>query len=327
MVRKNSEKLNFSCLLFAAGYLFAAGCLFLSGCKSSPKPEAFYSDRADSFAFMAPGADIYFNADVASARPILDRLFLGNMSGGEISEFLDMTDSVTAALYSTGPRRFLAAASGRYPSRRGGMFFSTNRDWSKTKSASGINYWHSEKSSLSVYLGASRAYISDADPFAAAPGAERPAGLASLREGAVLSGWMENPGGALDRIISALGIPLRIPAEKLVFGVYRQPAAGTEESAAENPDAALYRATLRLETASGSQAAAIARIFATARLAMAFIDLSAMEGGADFASLVGVFLSRAPEQDGRTLILNTGSMDGRDLALLFNTLSVYSQGS
>jgi hypothetical protein len=315
-------------------FFAAALCALFVACASSPKPETFYADRGDSFALMAPGADIYLNADADAARPILDRLSLGGFGSGEISQFLDMTNSITAALYSSGPRRFLAAASGRYPSGRSGIFFSTSKDWVKAKSVSGITYWHSDKSALSVYLNASRAYVSDADPFVSAPGAESPAALTDLREKAALSGWMDRPGTALNRIIAALGIPLQIPADRLVFGVYRaetigdsggvpDPQNSTGAKSAGN-DTGSYRAVLRLETQSETQAAALARIFAMAQIASAFVDFSAMEFGTDMASLAGVFLFNVPEKDGSALILKTGVMNGRDIALLFNTLSVYS---
>jgi hypothetical protein len=335
MVCKNSKKLirpDGGC--FPAFFPVIAVCVTavcVLACASSPKPETFYADRGDNFAFMAPNADIYLNADVSAARPILDRLSLGGLGGGEISQFLDMTHSITAALYSSGPRRFLAASGGRYPSARGGIFFSTSKDWAKTKSASGINYWHSDKSALSVYLGPSTAYVSDGDPFVSAPGAESPPGLADLGAGAVLSGWMDKPGPPLSRIIAALGVPLQIPADRLVFGVY--PAENAVElsggtSAKTSAEDGSYRATLRLETQSETQAAALARIFTMAKRASAFIDFSAMAGGdladANLASLAGVFLSNVPEQNGSVLTLKTGIMNGRDIALLFNTLSVYS---
>ena len=328
MVCKNSKKLSrpprIPAFFTAAVCAILAACVLFTACASSPKPETFYADRRDSFALMAPGADIYLSADVEAARPILDRLSFGGFGGGEISQFLDMTGSITAALYGSGPRRFLAAASGRYPSGRGGIFFSASKDWVKVKSESGIEYWHSDKSALSVYLGSSRAYVSDADPFVSAPGAESPAGLADLRAGAVLSGWMDKPGAALNRIIAALGVPVQIPADRLVFGVYR--AEKEADSAGEKTPAetGLYRAALRLETQSAAQAAALARIFTMAKLAMAFVDFSAMESGADLASLAGIFLSNVPEQDGSVLTLTTGIMDGKNIALLFNTLSVYS---
>jgi hypothetical protein len=189
-----------------------------------------------------------------------------------------------------------------------------------------------------VYLSASRAYVSDADPFVSAPGAESPAALSDLQAGAALSGWMDRPGAALNRIIAALGVPLQIPADRLIFGVYpaenpAQDSIGIRDSTgirdsigakSAEGDTESYRAVLRLETQSDTQAAALFRIFMMAKLALAFIDFSAMESGADLASLAGVFFSGVPEQDGSALLLRTGIMDGRDIALLFNTLSVYS---
>ncbi|MDR2144466.1 MAG: hypothetical protein LBP29_08865, partial [Treponema sp.] len=327
MVCKNRKKLRWPGRPLFAAAVFAT----LAACASSPKPETFYADRGDSFALMAPGADIYLSADVEAARPILDRLSMGGFGGGEISQFLDMTNSITAALYGSGPRRFLAAASGNYPSARGGIFFSASKDWAKTKSASGIAYWHSDKSALSVYLGPASAYVSDADPFVSAPGAESPAGLAELKAGAVLSGWMDKPGVPLNRIIAALGVPVQIPADRLVFGVYRaeetavstgnRSSTGAEKTSAGD---GLYRAALRLETQSETQAAALARIFTMAKLASAFADFSAMESGAGLASLTAVFLSNVPERNGSVLTLTTGVMNGTDIALLFNTLAVYS---
>jgi hypothetical protein len=303
--------------------------LIFAACASAPKPEQFYADRADSFALMESGADIYFTADVPAARPILDKLSLGNMGGGELSDFLDMTSSITAALYGGGSRRFLAAAKGKYPSVRGGIFFSASRDWTKKKSLTQIEYWRSDKSNLSVYLNASSLFVSDADPFVPAPGAESPPALADIRAGAALSGWMNEPGGALNAIISALGVPLRIPAERLIFGVYRADAAAHAPAQGGKPadDNAVYTAVLRLETADKNQAAALARIFSLAKLAMALIDFSSLEQtqGANLASMAKIFLANNPSLDGSALLLKTGTMKGGELALLFNTLSVYSR--
>lgn len=288
--------------------LAALFSLTFFACASSPKPEQLYADR-DGFSLMAPGAALYLSAQAGQARPILDNLVLGNVSGKDIGAFLDMTDTITAAVYGEGsPRRFLAAAQGKYPSTRGGIFFSTSKDWSKMKSEEGIPYWHSDKSRLSVYLAANRAYISDTDPFVSAPGAESPEALSGIAEGAVLSGWMNKPAPSLNAITAALGIPLRVPAETLVFGVYREDKN--------------YRAVLRLETENAAQAQALVRVFAMARLAAAFVDFSSM---GETGSLAAVFLANDPVLDGSALRLETGIMEGAELALLFNALSVYSK--
>jgi hypothetical protein len=311
------------------GLCFLLLPLIFAACASAPKPEQFYAERADSFALMAPGADIYFTADVPAARPILDKISLGNMGGGEVSDFLDMTSSITAALYGGDSRRFLAAAKGKYPNVRGGIFFSSSRDWKKKKSVSEIEYWRSDKSNLSVYLNASSLFVSDADPFVPAPGAESPPALADIRAGSALAGWMNEPSGALNAIISALGVPLRIPAERLIFGVYKADVAAQAGAQNGKPagDDAAYTAALRLETADKNQAAALAQIFSLAKLAAALLDFSSLEQeqGANLASMVKIFLTNNPSQDGNALILKTGVMKGGELALLFNTLSVYSK--
>jgi hypothetical protein len=276
--------------------------------------EDYYAGRKDVFALLAPGADLYFRADVSAARPILDGLSFGAVTGAEVSDFLDMSDSLAAALYGSkdASQRFLAAASGKYPGVRGGMFFSASADWEKARSASGIEYWHSEKSELSVFLSANRAFFSDADPFVPPPGAESPAGLSSFKDGAALSGWMENPAAPLSRIAGALGIPVEIPAEKMIFAVY--PSSSKEGRA--------YKAVLRLETKNPARADALVRLFTLARAGMALTDFSSRP---DLQSLYRIFFAEAPAQDGSALVLTTGTMQGRDIALLFNTLSVYSK--
>jgi hypothetical protein len=317
MACKIGEKLN----RFCGGGIFFI--LILAACASAPRPEEFYADRKDSFALMAPGADIYFTADVAEARPILDTFSLGTMEGREIAEFFDMTSSITAALYNTGSHRFLAAGRGRYPSVRGGIYFSSSKDWTKKKSVSEIEYWYSAKSNLSVYLNSASVYVSDADPFVPAPGAESPAVLADIRAGSVLSGWMDKPDSALNAIISALGVPVTIPARRLIFAVYRADPAAPGETGNE----ALYYAALRLETTDKNQAAGLVRVFSVVKLASELIDFSSIkrEQGINVAGMAQFFFANAPAQDGNAIILKTGIMKGSKLALLFNMLSVYSK--
>jgi hypothetical protein len=259
---------------------------------------------------LAPGADLYIGADVEGARPILDGLSLGSLGGAELSDFLDRSRSLSVAVYGGGPRRFLAAAFGKYPGG-GGLFFGARGDWEKARSASGIPYWRSEKRELSVYLNSARVFVSDGDPFVPPPGAESPRELVPLKEGAVLSGWMENPGPPLSRIAAALGVPVEIPAERLIFAVY--PADGRGE----------YRAVLRLETANPSRAGALARLFTFAKAALSESGPAVQSSGVQ--SLVRIFFTENPGLDGSAVVLKTGVLKSRDFALLFNTLTVYSR--
>jgi hypothetical protein len=317
MVHQNREKLM--------GKKFYPLCLFFPlvavlSCASSaatvPGPESFYAGRSD-FSLMAPGADLYINADVQSVRPILEVLALGGMTGAEIKDFLDMSDTLTAAVFraETG-RHFYAAASGRFPSVRGGVFLSNSRDWESRQSASGIPYWYSPQPGVSIFFNAKNAYLSDGDPFVPPPGVESPVALAELRKGAVLSGWMENPASAINRIAAAFGVPIEIPAERLVFAVFplRDRANGTAKQSES------YTAVMRLETPSPTQAKALVRIFIMAKAGLALADFS---GNRDMEILARAFFSENPVEDGNALILKSSVMSGRDIALLFNTVAVY----
>jgi hypothetical protein len=259
---------------------------------------------------MAEGADLYINAEVQAARPILDNLLLGGMAGAEVKDFLDMSRVLTAAVFegrdSGGGQRFYAAASGRFPASRGGLFFSASKDWEKKTSLSGIPYWHSDKSQLAVFLDPRNAYLSNGDPFAPAPGAQPPEALETLRKGAVLSGWMNDPAPAIGRIIAAFGVPAAIPARRLIFAVY--------------PEGGNYTAVLRFETAAAAQANALVRLFTMAKAFAAMADFSQLR---DMEALARAFFAGTPRAEDNALILKTAVVSGRDLALLFNTISVY----
>ena len=301
MAGKNSKKLKTA---------FCYLCLFflLFSCASAPKPDTFYKGRS-GFGLMPEGASFYLMAEVQSVRPILDSLVFGGMSGAEIKDFLDMSDELTlAAFQNPGDRHFYAAAAGKFPNVGGGLFFSTSKDWEKKTSASGMPYWYSAKSMLSVSINARAAYLSDADPFVKGPGAKVPEALVAMQKGAVLSGWMNDPSGAIKKLIASFEIPIEIPAERFLFAIYSED---------ENN---LYTATLRFEMASNTQAAGLVGIFSLARLGIAFADFSEHK---EMETLAKAFFSRNPAQDGNALVLQTGKISGKDLALLFNIISVY----
>ena len=275
---------------------------------SAPKPENFYTGRS-GFALMAEGAELYITADVNSSRTILDNLVLGGLKGAEIKRFLDMSDVLTAAVFYSTKRHFYAAAIGKFPSAGGGLFFSTSKDWEKKLSASGLPYWYSEQSRLSISLNSRAAYLSDTDPFVPPPGTRVPEALPALQNGAVLCGWMNNPSEAFNRIIADFGVPIEIPADRLLFAVYPKDTK-TEQ----------YTATLRFETPTPTQATALARIFSMARLGLAMADFTGRE---NMKALAEALFFQNPKADGSALILNTGPMKGSNLALLFNAISIY----
>ena len=283
---------------------------------SVPTPEKFYSGRS-GFALMAEGAEIYITAQVEATRPILDSLKLGGMSGAELKQFLDMSDVLTAAIFpTTGGRRFYAAASGKFPNVAGGLFFSTSKDWEKKLSASGISYWYSQHSQLSVSLDAKTAYLSNGDPFVPPPGAAVPEALPALQRRAVLSGWMNNPAPSISRFVASLGVPIEIPAENLIFAVYPADTPGKDKKPGEE----MYSAALRFETGNPSLASGLVRIVTLAKVALALADFKGKE---NLKVLAEAFFSQNPRAEGSGLIITIGAINGKDLALLFNALSLY----
>ena len=315
MVNKNYKKLS----LFQnpVGFLCGTMLFLLFSCASVPKPENFYAGR-NSFGLMAEGADLYLTAEVQSVRPILDSLKLGGMSGTELKQFLDMSDILTLAVFQVpGKRHFYGAASGKFPSTSGGLFFSASKDWEKMVSGSGMPYWYSERSKLAVSIGAKAAYFSDGDPFVASPGALVPDALPALQKNSLLSGWMNNPSPAINKLIASFEIPIEIPAERLLFAVF---GAEQEPAKSKKDEDREYYAILRFETPTTTQASALVRIFTMARLGLALSDFGEHK---EMEALAKAFFSQNPRQDGSSLILETGKMNGNDLALLFNSISVY----
>jgi hypothetical protein len=218
---------------------------------------------------------------------------------------------VAAALYPEGhERRFQAAAWGTYPGFRGNLALSAGKDWKRLRSKTGGAYYHAAGEGLSVALTASRAFVSGAgpgnntDPFAEAPGTEMPPDFAGFRRGAALAFWTDEPGPPVNRFFDTLGIPLRIPADRLFVSLF--PVQEGEGAEAE----ALYEALLRIETPSVSQARALFTLINMART---------------YAPAMAAFLfANPPVQDGRNLSLRTAPLRGEEIALLFNVFPVYS---
>jgi hypothetical protein len=231
------------------------------------------------------------------------------MSGAELKDFLDMSDELTMAVFqNTGELHYYAAGTGKFPSVGGGLFFSASKDWQKKTSATGMPYWYSAQSKLSVSISARSAYFSDGDPFVKGPGAKTPDAIPSMQKDTVLSGWMDNPAQAIKKLTDSFQIPIAIPAERFLFAVHPE-----EENN-------IYTALLRFEMPTSTQATGIVGVFIIARLGIANADFSAYN---DMETLAKAFFSNSPTQDGNALVLKTGKMSGKDLALLFNTISVY----
>ncbi|MDR2111077.1 MAG: hypothetical protein LBP32_07195 [Spirochaetaceae bacterium] len=294
---------------FRAGPLFHAilAALVLVSCASSPRIRSFYQDREDEFAALAPGARAYFYVDVPGARTLLDRLSFWDLKGA--SQALDMTESAVAAVYTGGGRRFLAAARGSYPGLRTRLSFALSPAWKKVRSETGLRYWRSAGAGLSVSLDDGRALVSDGDPFVPGPGARGPANLGEFRRGAVLAGWFDET-DPINRFIASLGIPIQIPADRLVFGVY--PVGGADGGEKK------YEAALCLETPSESHAGALASLFSMVRLYLSAAEIPAAAG-----PIMAALFRDTPARDGSNLLIRTGVMEESEIALLLNMFSLY----
>jgi hypothetical protein len=223
---------------------------------------------------------------------------------------LDKTESAVAAVYPEGAgRRFFAAAKGSYPRFRAGLSFAFSPAWKKVRSETGPRYWRSARDRLSISLGSGRALVSDGDLFTQSPGTESPGGFGELRPGAVLAGWTTSA-AAVNRFIESLAIPIQIPADRLIFGVY---------AAADDRGERTYEAVLRMETPSVSQARGLVSIFSMARMFIAGMDLDGFQG-----SIVRALFANLPVREEADLIIHTGLMDEGEIALLFTMFTVYS---
>ncbi|GHV69833.1 hypothetical protein AGMMS49928_14210 [Spirochaetia bacterium] len=291
------------------GSFLAASLLILAvSCATKPKGPVTF-DSGD-FALLAPGGSVYCAVNVAASRLILDNLSLEGINGRDMAQVLDRTDSAVAAFYPPeSGRSFMAAARGRYSF--GTMFFSSASGWKKQKSVNGGSYWYSAARKISVSLKSRLAQISDRDPFLKAPGAEVPEGFALLTRNAAMAGWVNNAGEHLDRLFENLGIPLQIPAERLLFGIY-----AVSDEGAPGTGAPGYEAVVRLETPSAGHARGLVNL-----ISMVGALAASAEG---FPEAIAPFFAQRPQQDEAALIIRTGIMSEAQITLLFNLFSVNS---
>lgn len=287
------------------------GIIFLMSCATSPKTTPL--DESGDFAALAPGALAYFFIDVPRSRPLLEFISLGGFSGKDAAEFLDKTDSAVAAAYPPeSGRSFLVAARGKYPSGRIGLSFAFNSAWKKIPSAAGSSYWRSDRNGLSVSLNSRRALVSDGDPLAPPPGVEAPAVFETLRRDAFLAGWTDDGGVSINRFLTLLEIPLQIPADRILFGIFDAP---------EGEKGKEYEAFLRIETPSVNHAKGLLAVFSLTRIFMAALPPVEEE---DPLTLAAALFTHIPTQEDRALLIRTGSLKPQGIALLFNILSLYS---
>jgi hypothetical protein len=293
--------------------------LILASCVTAPKSPPPLGP-AGEYLPLEPGAAVYMIVDVAGARPILDGMNFVEMDKARTKQVLDMTKTVAAAVYPPGPKRFQAAAWGKYPAFRAGLSFAFSSEWKKTKSASGASYWRSGKTGLSLALNASQAYVSDGDPFTPPPGTALPEGFGAFSRGSVLACWLPEPGVPIGRLIAALGLPLQIPAEEVLIGLY--PA---EEKK--------YEALIRIEMPTASQAKAVAALLTMTRAFLFGPENRTLTPEADGeppldpAALAALLFANPPVKDGVFLGIKTAPLSASAASLLLQIFSVYSYGN
>jgi hypothetical protein len=295
--------------------LLLLAALFLGSCASGPR--SGIEEGRGEFDALAPGGQVYFYVDVSRSQPSLDVVSLGGISGKEAGEILGRTSSAVGAFYPPGsPRRFLMEGRGDYPRGSGRFSMAFSKAWKRVRSPSGKNYFHSAGYSLSVVLEKDWALLSDQDPYAEAGGIIPPEKLGELREDALLAGWMENAEIPVNRFLAGLNIPIQVPTDRVLFGVYE-----AEQEAPAQASERRYTAVIRVETPSASHAKALAALVSMARMVMGANPPDA-EG---LMTLTVALFANPPVSDEQDLIVRTGALSVEDIALLFDRFSVYSR--
>ena len=289
--------------------------LLLGSCATAPRiadaPLGGFPGGAD-FSVLPPGARVYLWADVKEARPLLEALSMGGISGRDAADILEKTDTAAAAFYpEEAVRRFFLAGWGSYPSWQAGISMTFSRDWKKLKSPTGKGYWYSKSSGIGAAIGSKLVYAADGDPFASVQGGavESPGGFEEFRGGCVLAGWIPEPREPVNRFLSAAEIPIQFPAEEFFFGAARVQGGGETGEA--------WEPVFRMRAPAAEQARAIVSLFALARM---FMGETAGEGP---AAILQVLFASQPVQEGSDISLTLEAMSTEKTALLFNTFSVY----
>jgi hypothetical protein len=297
--------------------LFALPIIVLS-CQTVPKTPDPFITPVDSIP-LESGALVYALIDAKRSRPILDLLPIPGVSDNQAGLVLDRTDSVALALHSRDSERQLqAAAWGNISPSLGRLMFGLNKEWKKMSCSLGHPYWYSQSNAVSVALGMRQAFVSRSAggtaPCTHSSGTELPDGFREFSRGSLMSCWIDKPGPTVNRYFKELGIPLSIPAEYLFASVF--PAQNTSPNTA---DEGLYDALLYIQTATANQARSLMRILSLSRMVSGYFSVS----GA-LKPVIELFLSGEPVQDDKTVLIKSKPLSARDIALLIEAISVYS---
>ncbi len=146
-------------------YLSALVFIFLFvSCATGPKRTEVDDLLRDKeppheFAELVAGGTAYLYIDVSEMRPVLDNMSLGEMSGAEAKDVLDMTETGVIGIYpEESGRKFMIAADGNYPVFWSSIAMTFSSAWKKIPSGTGVKYWRSEKQNISLALSSKKAF-------------------------------------------------------------------------------------------------------------------------------------------------------------------------
>jgi hypothetical protein len=309
-------------------YLSLLALLF-AACAGVPKPLDIPLENGFP---LDAGGRAYAYIDAEKARPILDKISLPGLGQAGATEIFDRTSYAVVGFYPPESGKTIQlSAWGRYPSSRARFALGASRDWKKLKSENRQNFWYSAQNGASVSLNTGRAFAAvsfpaglDAkapNPFAVPPGTLLPEGFTEFRQDAALAFWLEEPESYLNTFLSAMNLPLQIPAESFMVSLYPLPAEAGEEGEQ------LYEPRIRIKTPHASQARGLVTLFSMARffLAQAAQNPEVQNSDAsETVALLSLLFANPPSLEGAFLNLRTAPMSGGDIALLFSLFSVYS---
>jgi hypothetical protein len=310
--------------------------LLLAACAGAPKP---LDIPLESGFPLDAGGRAYAYIDVEKARPVLDRISFAGLDQSDTAMIFERTSYAVAGFYPPESGKTAQfSAWGRYPSSRAGFALGTSRGWKRMKSENRQRFWYSPRTGASVALEAGRAFAAlsppgaaDAgapNPFALPPGVPLPEGFTEFRRDAALAFWLEEPEGYLNRFLSAMNLPLRIPAESFMASLHPLPAEiGGNAGSGEQPEEQVYESRIRIKTPQASQARGLVTLFSMARF---FLSQAAQKpevqnsDASETVALLSLLFTNPPSLEGPFLNLRSAPMSGKDIALLFNLFSVYS---
>jgi hypothetical protein len=273
----------------------------MTGCATTPR---FGAVRQDDFAALSAGAQIYFSADLAALRPVLDALPPDALPAGA-GTMTGYARTAAVALYiPAAERNFLVFARGDFPAWRAGLSLAWDPAWRRRTDADGRAYWRS-RDGWSLALDAGSALVADGPFPADGQAPEPPIELGRGLNGAALAGWADDPGPWLRNALGAAGAALELAIDRVVFSLRADPATlGAVPAFA-------YEIMLDLPAARSAKAVA-----AMLRLA----KLLPPTGDDPWRALLSTCTVEA--RDAR-LIIAGGGLDPSAIALLYGRLSVY----